>query len=63
MKYLVIACIAAASLGGCAIVPMGYGEHHDGYDENRSYGRGYGDGRDYGRNDDNRAGPYHYQGS
>lgn len=31
MKYILILSIIAASLGGCVIVPAGYGDNRDGY--------------------------------
>jgi hypothetical protein len=42
MKYILILSILAALLGGCAIVPAGYGDHRDGY-----YNQGDGNYRNY----------------
>jgi hypothetical protein len=39
MKYILILSILAL-LGGCAIVPAGYGDHRDGYYRERDYNRG-----------------------
>ena len=61
MKRLIIVCIVAV-LGGCAVVPLGYGDHRDGYDQEHSYGHGYGD-HNYGHPYDDRGGPFHYEGS
>jgi hypothetical protein len=53
MKYILILSILAALLGGCAIVPAGYGDHRDGYSyRERGYNRGDGNYRDR----------YYYQG-
>jgi hypothetical protein len=41
MKYILILSILAL-LGGCAIVPAGYGDHRDGYYREREYNRGDG---------------------
>jgi hypothetical protein len=62
MKYLIIICVVASSLGGCAVVPVGYGDRRDGYDQEHYYGHGYGD-HSYGRSYDDRGGPFHYEGS
>ena len=41
MKHILTLSILAALLGGCAIVPAGYGDHRDGYYyRERSYNRG-----------------------
>jgi hypothetical protein len=39
MKRTLLLSIIAALLGGCAVVPVGYGEHRDGYYRDRSYSR------------------------
>jgi hypothetical protein len=61
MKYILILSIFAILLGGCAVVPAGYGDNRGGYyqergyyhgDNNyraRDYNRGDGYYRDYGR--------------
>ena len=46
MKYALILSIAAALLGGCAIVPAGYGDNRYGYYQGREYNRGDGYYRD-----------------
>jgi hypothetical protein len=46
MKYALILSIAAALLGGCAIVPAGYGDNRYGYSQGRDYNRGDGYYRD-----------------
>jgi hypothetical protein len=54
MKYALTLSILAALLGGCAIVPAGYGDHRNGYYEQRDYNRGdgyYRDGNRYYGND------------
>lgn len=55
MKSIIILSIVAALVGGCAIVPLGYGNRHDGYRQDRGYGRGDGNyrNRDYNRGDRN----------
>ena len=55
MKFILIFSIVAAVLGGCAIVPAGYGDNRDGYYGDRGYNRGDGSyrGRDYNRGDGN----------
>jgi hypothetical protein len=41
MKYILSLSIVAAVLGGCAIVPAGYGDSRDGYYQERGgYSRG-----------------------
>ena len=45
MKYILPLSILAVLLGGCAIVPFGHGDRHDGYQE-RDYNRGDGHYRD-----------------
>ena len=54
MKYILILSILAL-LGGCAIVPAGYGDHRDGYYRERDYNRGDGNyrEREYNRGDGN----------
>ena len=42
MKFILIFSIVAAVLGGCAIVPAGYGDNRDGYYGDRGYNRGDG---------------------
>jgi hypothetical protein len=51
MKYISFLSILAALLGGCAIVPLEYGDHHDGYYQDRGYHRddGYYQQRDHNR--------------
>jgi hypothetical protein len=45
MKYILILSIIAASLGGCVIVPGGYGDNRDGYyNHNDGNYRNYNDG-------------------
>ena len=39
MKYTLIIAIVAALLGGCAFGPARYGDHRDGYYQERSYTR------------------------
>jgi len=52
MKYILYFSIVAALLGGCAIVPLEYGDHHDGYYQDRGYHRdGYYQDRGYHRGD------------
>ena len=55
MKYALILSIAVALLGGCAIVPAGYGDNRYGYYQGREYNRGDGYYRDreYYRSYDN----------
>jgi hypothetical protein len=48
MKLLLIACVVAASLEGCAVVPVGYRYHNDGYDYDRGTSRSYGENQDPG---------------
>ena len=54
MKYILILSILAL-LGGCAIVPAGYGDHRDGYYRERDYNRGDGNYREryYNQGDGN----------
>ncbi len=49
MKYALTLSILAALLAGCAIVPAGYGDHRNGYYEQRDYNRGDGYNRDGNR--------------
>ena len=51
MKSILTLSILAALLGGCAIVPLEYGDHHDGYYQDRGYHRndGYYQQRDHNR--------------
>ena len=38
MKRILALALAAALLGGCAVVPVGYGRYHDdGYSRHRHY--------------------------
>ncbi len=37
MKSILTLSILAVLLGGCAIVPLEYGDHHDGYYQDRGY--------------------------
>ena len=63
MKSILALALVAAMVGGCAIVPLGYGGGHDGYYQerpdghyqNRDYNRGDGhyQNRDYNRGDGN----------
>ena len=55
MKSILILAILTALLGGCMVVPLGYGDNRDGYYRERGYNRGdnnYRD-RDYNRGDGN----------
>ena len=54
MKTMLVFSILAALLGGCAIVPVGYGDNHDGYYQERGH-RSDGNYRDrnYYRHDGN----------
>jgi len=47
MKRMLILSTLAALLGGCAIVPIGYGDSRDGYYRDRGYERSDGNYRDY----------------
>ena len=40
MKSILTFSILAALLGGCAIVPFGYGDGHEGYRQDRGYQHG-----------------------
>jgi len=42
MKYILFFSIVAALLGGCVMVPLDYGDHRDGYYQDRGYHRGDG---------------------
>ncbi|MHB8726854.1 MAG: hypothetical protein ACYC9Z_16000 [Casimicrobiaceae bacterium] len=55
MKSILAFSILAALLGGCAIVPFGYGDGHDGYRQYQGYQRGDGNyqNRDYNRGNRN----------
>jgi hypothetical protein len=55
MKCALILSIAAALLGGCAVVPAGYGDNRYGYYQGHDYNRGDGYYRDreYNRSYDN----------
>jgi hypothetical protein len=59
MKYILTLSILAALLGGCAIVPAGYGDNR-GYYQERGYYRGDGNyrDRDYNRGDGYYRGGY-----
>jgi len=52
MKHAFVLAIVAAALGGCAIVPAGYGDYRGGYYQERSYNRGEVYDRDYHRDRD-----------
>jgi hypothetical protein len=47
MKYILILSIIAASLGGCVIVPAGYGDSRDGYYRDGYYNHNDGNYRHY----------------
>ena len=55
MKYALTLSILAALLGGCAIVPAGYGDNRNGYYQQRDYNdqRIYNRGDGYYRDRDN----------
>ena len=63
MKPILVLSLAAAMLGGCAIVPAGYGDHRDGYYADRGYHRGDGRyrGGDFNGSDGNYR-DYDYRG-
>lgn len=63
MKSILACALLAAVLGGCAIVPLGYGDRHDGYRHDRRDDRGGGhyQNRDYRRGDGNYR-DYRYRG-
>ena len=42
MKYLLTLALLATLLGGCAVVPLGYGYRGDGYSRGQGYHRGDG---------------------
>jgi hypothetical protein len=48
MKRIPTLTLLAGFLGGCAIVPLGYGYYGDGYYRGQGYYRGDGYARDYG---------------
>lgn len=52
MKYIFFLSILAALLGGCAIVPLEYGDHREGYYQDRGYHR---DDGHYQQRDHNRG--------
>jgi hypothetical protein len=64
MKYILILSILAALLGGCAVVPAGYGDRERGYNrgDGNYPGRDYNDGihRNYSYRGEhgNQADPY-----
>jgi hypothetical protein len=67
MKNALLLLFLAAVLGGCAVVPYGYGEGRGGYHRDRGYDRGYdrgdGDRRDWGGRQGNYpAGPFQEHG-
>jgi hypothetical protein len=63
MKYILIFSIVAAMLGGCAIVPAGYGDQRNGYYQQRDYQRGGGYDRDrYFNQNDRNYRDYSYRG-
>jgi hypothetical protein len=52
MKHVLMCSILVITLGGCAIVPAGYGDQRNGYYPERSYNRdGYHGDRHYNQND------------
>ena len=63
MKRILILSSLAALLGGCAIVPLGYGygDHRDGYYRDGYYRDGYYRERGYDRGGENYRG-YGYRG-
>jgi hypothetical protein len=63
MKSILILSLLAATLGGCAIVPAGYGDQRNGYYQERDRNRGDGYYRDryYNQNDRNYR-DYGYRG-
>jgi hypothetical protein len=48
MKLILTLSLLTAFLGGCAIVPLGYGYYGDGYSRGHGYSRGDGYHRDNG---------------
>ena len=38
MKRILALCLASALLGGCAVVPVGYGYYGDGWRSHRHFG-------------------------
>ena len=66
MKYILILSMLAALLGGCVLVPSGYGDNRGGYYYGeRGYNRGDGNYRDYGYRGEyrNQGNPYRDHGS
>lgn len=47
MKYLFIFAILAALLGGCVLVPAGYGDNRGGYYQDHRYNRDEGNFHGY----------------
>jgi len=64
MKITVILSLLAALLGGCAVVPLGYGRYGDGYYRGQGYyrGDGYYQGDRYYRGDGYRGYGYRDRG-
>jgi hypothetical protein len=65
MKRILIFSTLVGLLGGCAIVPVGYGysDNRDGYYRERTYDRGDGNYRSYGyRGDGDNRGAYRDHG-
>ena len=48
MKHILTLSLLTALLGGCAVVPLGYGPYGDGYSRRDGYYRGDGYRRDNG---------------
>jgi hypothetical protein len=46
MKHILISSLLVITLGGCAIVPAGYGDQRNSYYQERNYNRGDGYYRD-----------------
>ena len=62
LKYILISSILAAMLGGCVIVPGGYGDNCDGYYGDRGYNRGDGNYRGRDNRGDGNYRDYNYRG-
>ena len=60
MKYLLTFALLTTLLGGCAVVPLGYGYRGDGYSRGQGYYRGDGYYRYDGHHRHDRRG-YGYQ--
>ncbi len=61
LKSILILSILAALLGGCVVVPAGYGDNRNGYYGERGYNRGDGGDRNYNQRDGNYR-DYDYRG-